>query len=374
MPDLSPALWDRFSRNKQLGLAEKRQGKPAVEARPTRLEFILTDWCNLRCIMCPPSRHAGDAVLPLDRVFPQVDAALPYLERLGWQGGEFFHMKPVRDYFETLRAHPQVRNVITTNGLLLDEGWIRLLTDLDAWIQFSIDSPLKEPYEHIRRGGDFSRLVRNLDLIVRIEDEKGKRLGRALHVAVMRSNLGHLEEFIPFIEKYRFQDVSFQPVVDFRKEGRSHAVGKGADEYVFDGQFTDYARLNRLRDRLRDACGRLNVRFDWHLPAPAQARGDVDRPRAEIVAPAESMDLGCTHPWEGMWVCADRRGDIVPTCGSQFALGNIHRDSLADAWNGPRMQEYRRKRFDFVRRFRNGVEVGDPAPAPGELLDLRRTA
>jgi sulfatase maturation enzyme AslB (radical SAM superfamily) len=303
-----------------------------VQAMPTRLEIILTNWCNLKCIMCPPSRYAGNYTLPLPRLFEQIDTVMPYLERVGWQGGEFMHLRPVREYIASLKANPNLRNVVTTNGQLLSEEWIRLFLGMNSWLQFSIDSPRRETYEHIRRGGDYDKLVANLRRINEIEDEERRTLGRAVHVAVMRSNLGHLDEFVPFIEEFRFRDVSFMPIVDFP------AAAKKAEECIFNDPDLDYGALNALRDRLREGCERLDVAFHWNLPSQP--------PRRES-APG-GMDLGCTHPWEGMWICADRQGGIYPTCGSQFLLGDLNRDSILDVWNGPRMQEYRRKRHDYV--------------------------
>lgn len=52
--------------------------------------------------------------------------------------------------------------------------------------------------------------------------------------------------------------------------------------------------------------------------------------------------VGCHNPWQQMTVTWD--GDVVPCCydyDKKYVLGNIKNQTLAEMWNGPRMQALR---------------------------------
>ena len=49
----------------------------------------------------------------------------------------------------------------------------------------------------------------------------------------------------------------------------------------------------------------------------------------------------CARPWTGFEVEND--GTVKPCCMAKSGCGNINNDSIADIWNGPAYQEFRRK-------------------------------
>ena len=115
--------------------------------------------------MCPPSRHSGENTIS-SLALSKINVLLPYLESIGWQGGEFFPFRFMKNMFRSFKEYPNITHEITTNGLCLDREWIELLLDLDVCINFSIDSPLKETYEYIRKNGKYDKLLENIELII----------------------------------------------------------------------------------------------------------------------------------------------------------------------------------------------------------------
>ncbi|MBF0618891.1 MAG: SPASM domain-containing protein [Candidatus Omnitrophica bacterium] len=54
--------------------------------------------------------------------------------------------------------------------------------------------------------------------------------------------------------------------------------------------------------------------------------------------------VGCLNPWQQMSVAWD--GDVIPCCydyDKKYVLGNVNEHSLAEIWNGERMQQLRRE-------------------------------
>ena len=325
--DESKKIAEKFLKNREKNIRETCERKIILESKPVRLGIIITNWCNLRCIMCPPQRHRGGFTFPLS-VLCSVEELLPYLERIDWQGGEFFGFEHVKKMFVSMKNYPHIQSEITTNGLLLDEEWIRLLFDINVTTTFSIDSSVKEEYEYIRSGAKYNDLVDRLNLILELENACGNKFKRGITVVVMRSNYRHLDQFIPFVEKYGFGHISFNPVMYIE-----------TDENIFRDPQLDYRYLNETMNYLKEQFGKLKVNFVWNLPQ----RYDEVSAQQNTYARRTGSELYCNLPWKSLWVIADRDGDVLPDCWCRESIGNIYHNTLLEIWNNQKMQEYRRK-------------------------------
>ncbi len=318
---------ERFERNRDLNDMETRSRKIVLQSNPLRFGVIATTVCNLRCIMCLSSRHTKDATLSASAL-AKIDELLPFLERIEWQGGEVFGIDHIRDYFVTLSRYPQISHRFTTNGLLLDEEWIELLLACRSEITFSIDGARKETYERIRRGGRFEDLIRNLNLIRKMEMEHHKSIRRHLTVVVMASNCQELAEFVPFAAAFGFYSLSFRPVMLLENE-----------ENIFQRPDFDGRSLAVTGELMRRKCEELNIAFCWMLPTPPEDQS----PRTAVPVPLAADRLFCNYPWKSLWISADREGDIFPDCWCRQPIGNVSTETCLQAWNSEKMQEYRRR-------------------------------
>ncbi len=150
-----------YLKNKELNEAEFRDKKILINSRPLSLRIILTNHCNINCIMCNIGSQKDKFTIPYE-VINKIMDFFPYLERLDWQGGEVFLV----DYFEELlqkaSLYPNISQTLQTNGLLLDKKWAQLLAKYNIAVLFSIDATTKETYERIRRGARFQDLLENI--------------------------------------------------------------------------------------------------------------------------------------------------------------------------------------------------------------------
>lgn len=352
-----------FLENKELNTQEMRSNKIVLNSKPLRLGIILTDWCNIHCIMCPSSRNNGSSVFS-KAILSKIEQLLPYLEIIDWQGGEFFNFKYLKKIFSQLKVYPHITHVITTNGLLLDEEWIELLIELDANLIFSIDSPKKETYEYIRKGADYDKLIGKLELIKKCEARLNKKLKREITAVVMRSNYRHLVDFIPFTEEYGFSSINFNPIMFLENE-----------ENIFEdinGQEMRY--LNEIESYIKRTLAKSGIGCGWNLPMDSNfERGTlycslpldmlINLVRKSLrkavgkymnnplegryneetnISFSKKKVLYCHFPWQMMWVSIEREGGIFPNCWCIHPIGNIFRDNLLEVWNSDKMQEYRR--------------------------------
>lgn len=317
-----------FLNNKKINIQETLKRKIILDSKPLILGIIVTDWCNLKCIMCADVRSRNQCTLPASAL-EKIEELLPYLERIEWQGGEFFHLDYLKELFFSMKRYPHIEHIITTNGLLLDEAWIRLLFDLNVRVYFSIDGPTKEIYEYIRKGANYGQLIKQLNLIINLEQKYKRKLERQLFVVVMKSNYRVLTDFVGFAKKYGFSFVSFMPVRFIDNE-----------ENIFKYTNNDIQKcLSENIDLIRSRFVESGIGFHSELP-DYHKKLDVVQ---DNMLKKNSENLFCNLHWKGMFVCADRDGNILPDCWCEQPIGNIFQDSLLEVWNNEKMQEYRKK-------------------------------
>ena len=141
---------------------------------PKVMEFELTNECNLECIMCngmfSSSIRKNREKLPAiispydDRFVDQLDEFIPHLTDAKFLGGEPFMIEIYLKIWERIAAlNPSIRIHITTNGTFLNARIKKLLEGLRAGIILSIDSVVPDTYRAIRIGGNFDKVMENLE-------------------------------------------------------------------------------------------------------------------------------------------------------------------------------------------------------------------
>ncbi len=148
--------------NKELNLSEVLERKIVLSSRPQTLRVILTNRCNIDCIMCDISSHGNDDTIPLEAL-SKIEPLLPYIESIDWQGGEVFMVPYFKAFLKSIiEKHGHITHAIQTNGLFLSDEWAEIIAANNITLLVSINSTRKEIYEHIHRGANFDRLLDNL--------------------------------------------------------------------------------------------------------------------------------------------------------------------------------------------------------------------
>lgn len=139
---------------------------------PQKLEFSMSNTCNLTCIMCNGMLSSGirsqQGLPPLpkvygDQFFADLAAFLPHLRTAAFKGGEPFVEAECRRVWEMLidaRLRPTCS--ITTNGSIYDERVERVLHELPCNLSISVDGVTSATVERIRRNSRFDVLMANL--------------------------------------------------------------------------------------------------------------------------------------------------------------------------------------------------------------------
>jgi radical SAM protein with 4Fe4S-binding SPASM domain len=268
------------------------RGEVTLRNLPEVFAIESTNYCNLKCIMCP--RGEPDI---MTRGLGHMDTAL--FERIlddatFFTSPSWFHWfgEPLINprLFEQIGlAKRKVPNLgISTNATLLNDRNIDLILNsgLDTMI-VALDGATKAVYERVRKGNfEFERVRDNVIRFLQRKRDLGKSKPHTiLSIIVMEETAQDVELF------------------------RAEWTARGADEILIK-QFTDWAGQDQNITEL----------------ALASQRPAFKLPRLHP----------CKYLWQSLVIAWD--GRVVPCCydyDAKMVLGNLRENTLAEIWNGP---------------------------------------
>ncbi|MBU0573266.1 MAG: radical SAM protein [Candidatus Margulisbacteria bacterium] len=184
---------------------EKHYCKEEIPRPPAQIE--ITNACNLNCIMC----NTKQSKRPVGQMSPETFTRI--LEELSVMGIKTISLHTVGETF----MYRDLDTLLEISRKLGFEVWISSngqfpehikktyyrFPDLIKTFRFSIDSPRKETYEHIRRGASFDRLIESLETVHKIN--KGKRdyhITVTIDSILSMINIFELADFFRVYTKY----------------------------------------------------------------------------------------------------------------------------------------------------------------------------
>ena len=200
---------NKFFYNKLLNEYEIASKKTILKSKPRNLMVVLSNKCNLACIMCRAIQNKWE--FPQKRL-KEIKDLFPYLERVLWQGGEILLLPYFKDLLKESLEYPNIKQAILTNFQLADEEIISLIVKNNIELRISIDGVKKDIYEKIRRGGSFQKLIDNINLLNYIRKQNNTGMSLNLSVVVMRENYDKLVDFVEFAHKYDFNFITFNRI------------------------------------------------------------------------------------------------------------------------------------------------------------------
>lgn len=300
-----PAGWLKRTRKRLKTLLNRpklyrhyRNGSAVVDgAFPDRLYIEITNVCNLDCVMCPTGLHVLERTkghMKWDLFCRVIDEMAPHVQTttLHIWGEPLLHPR----LFDMVRyAREQGIEVsISTNATLLTEEKAEALMDAGlSEIYLCLDGMKAETYEAIRRKADFEVTKGNIERFIELRTRRKNGPGTYVQIIEMEPTKEQTEEFRAFWTR---------PGVD------------RVNVKAFDSWGNQVKEINRLRsseDDLPSLKGRYHCPLLWYH---------------------------CHVYFDGTVTCCDR------DYGAKYPLGNVaETGSVMGVWNGPKMQELRRK-------------------------------
>jgi radical SAM protein with 4Fe4S-binding SPASM domain len=271
--------------------AAERLHATTVPARPYVFQVELTNFCNLKCPMCPHdlmTRTVGYMDFGLfTEVVAQVKATNPDL-RLHNMGESLFHREIGR--FIRYANGQGLETVLSSNATTLTDAKIEELIDAGlAWLYISFDGTSAQTYERFRKGARYGREKAKVDRLLELRARRRSRFPQVMMSCIaLPGTQAEVDEFRAY----------WQPRVDAVRI-------KPAD--TWDGSSE---RINTIvADRQYPVGGGI-----------------------------------CGWPWQSVVVLWD--GRVVPCCydfDGKYVLGDLRRNTLAEIFNDAPMQALRRQ-------------------------------
>ena len=177
-------------------------------AYPAMMEFLLTNTCNLECIMCMGEYSSSirknreklpPIISPYDKAFiEQLKEFIPHLKETRFSGsGEAFSIDMNYEIWEQIiTLKPSCIIMIQSNGTYLNARIKDILERGNFEIGISLDSLNKETFEAIRLNASFDRVMENVQYFS--ECCKRKKTRFSISTCVMRQNWHELPAFVNF--------------------------------------------------------------------------------------------------------------------------------------------------------------------------------
>lgn len=241
---------------------------------PRRLEFALSNRCNLMCVQCNGelsssirTKRDGKPPLPAsygEAFFDQIRPFLPHAERCVFLGGEpFLQPEAARVWDMLLELDPATRPQVdvTTNGTIWNAKVERYVRELAMNVAVSLDGTTTDTTDAIRVGSRNERVLEHARRFGRLAHETGA--GFAVNTCVMPDNVHELLEILRFVDEI---DAEACPhVVTYPP--RHSLLHLSHDELAraLAGLEADDERAQQVLHRSRDAWDRVLDRLRSHL-------------------------------------------------------------------------------------------------------------
>tara|TARA_Y100000310_G_scaffold344488_1_gene457522 strand:+ start:4310 stop:5386 length:1077 start_codon:yes stop_codon:yes gene_type:complete len=267
---------------------------------PLYLQIELNQICNLRCPTCsitvPEAKMKYVTQEKMDwKLYEKIilEGEKYNCPSLNPQGvNEPLLIDNMEDYIKFASRHGFIDIMMNTNATLLSEERSQKLLDSGITrLRFSLDAATKETYEKTRVGGNYEKVMENIERFITMRNNGEYELP-LVGVNFCKTSLNEHEEEL-FIEKWH-------ETADFIS----------IQEFIPPETENDYSDF---------------------FPKNSEFRNDM------LI-----NGFKCDQPWNRLYVHSN--GQVCPCCAffnSELEVGNISEDSLYNFWNSESMKNMR---------------------------------
>ena len=181
--------------NQNLASLDDEIGQVQLTARPIYFRIFPTSRCNLHCIMCGQD-HSQFPDFP-KHFQDELIRYYPYIRTILAAGGEPLMSKDFRELVKNFdyNRFPDCKFRIISNGTLLDNNFLYLLSGRFDQVGISIDSIDPQKFEQIRQGAKWDNVSR---IIERIAGMPERNFSLHLLFTIMKTNYQEIPAFVDF--------------------------------------------------------------------------------------------------------------------------------------------------------------------------------
>ncbi len=204
MLSLYAKKYDNYLLNKED--IEKR--RIIFKSKPVSLFFRLTDACQLNCIMCNNHKNSQNKFINFEIISKLLDYYGEDAMHVSWIGGEAL-LHPDFDKLIDYSKKYELKQVLTTNGLLLKGIVAEKLIKYDSDIVISIDGSNKQIYESIRQKSNFDLLMKNIDELNILRKKYNHKGHFGINFCVFKNNYKDVIDILELAKEKQFKGITF---------------------------------------------------------------------------------------------------------------------------------------------------------------------
>lgn len=294
--------------------------------------------CNLRCRMCAFSDERIKKLKKIKMeywVFEKIaNEIFPYAYYVALSClTEPLLVKDLPERLRFLREKQVPFSELITNGMLLSKEIILSFIENGLTrLGISLDGAKKETYESIRVGASFKKILKNLEMINNLKEEKGANFPKLRFIMVLsEKNLDEFYDFLNLALKFNASSIDIRTITPFKG-----AKDRGFSEEKY------FRKIKEYRLFLNHWCKEKNIENLGYL---RESPGRVD------LFDEKGNKICCRRPFNT--VAIHPNGDINPCMTwMRKPLGNIKNRNFEEIWES----EYAKKLREEFEEKKPGID------------------
>ena len=300
--------------------------KEYVDKYPEEISVSTDNVCNVRCKICRDERYKTnfDNNVLLDEI---KHVWLPIFKdakvlRFGCSGEPFASYRETTIIKETAKFYPDLKFHFHTNGILGTEEKLKELNVYDKidTMTVSLHSASRWTYNKIVRGGNYSKVMKNLELYSKMKKEGLIKHLRMIFV-VYSENYKEMIKFIEMAEK-------FGAIAEFWAL-RNTELDKNFKKFsIINPDHKEHKKLIKLLENPLFNSDRVKL-----YPEIKELSKNITKTRGFCTKPFENLEVECN-------------GDVFTCCknwNNGYSIGNIYKDDIEQIWNSKEVIELRKR-------------------------------
>ncbi|MDD3740910.1 MAG: radical SAM protein [Bacteroidales bacterium] len=171
----------------------------SIKKHITRVDFELSNYCNINCIMCARDKTKQDLIYN-DKFIDEIKPYLKKIEFANFVGGEPFAIELYYKIWDIILINnPSCKIIVQTNGTIINNKIINYLNNPNFCIGISIDALNEKTFNYIRKGAELDYVLQNFDTFNSIMQKKNHRM--QISVCPMRINWQEIPKLFEFANK-----------------------------------------------------------------------------------------------------------------------------------------------------------------------------
>jgi len=306
------------------------QGQVEISFGPSSLNLMMMDSCNLQCIMCGKDYQSCGtqdylSLQDIKVIYSHLDMSQVVDVIYGGGGEPFLNPDLGSIAAFTQRNYPIIQHTVISNFIQWKEEAVSSMLDNNVNFLISVNAATPETYQKIAGVDAYSAVIKHVEKLVRMREEKGVSVHIALSMILMRQNIEELEDFVKLAKDLGVDEVKTLYTRIYPEEYRSKKNRPSpivSTDSLFYAQQQSDARIKEAEKISKQ----LGIRFD-HEP---------------LFSCLKSGDRDCHEPWKSLFI--NFNGDVYPCPASEilfkprvdsgeYKSGNILKQPISEFWN-----------------------------------------